>query len=194
MSSPPAHRGVAAEDARNAGAIAFFRPQPVTRDRARARLAPYYRAKGEAALEARVDALMARIATGPIAPDPPLSQPLEAVADPWFGLGTHPDIIEEMWRLDAILPEPCRWVFWGGPALVHPGSGVVFAVGYGTIGFVMRLPEAERAAAASDEAAVFVTGNPGLVFDISAAGPEWRFVLPRAPKAEWVRAAFDFAA
>lgn len=44
-------------------------------------------------------------------------------------LGTHPDIIERLWDLDA---QPCRWVFWAKPSLVHPQTGVVFAVGFGT--------------------------------------------------------------
>jgi hypothetical protein len=29
------------------------------------------------------------------------------------GLGTHPDIVEIMWKLDDELPQRCRWVFWG---------------------------------------------------------------------------------
>ncbi|MBV9997447.1 MAG: hypothetical protein JO127_19770 [Caulobacteraceae bacterium] len=193
MASGETHRGVAAADPRNAGPIEFFRPKPVTRESATARLAPYY-ARRPAELEARVRALLERIAKGPTAPDPPLSQPLEALADRWLGLGTHPDIIEAMWKLDEDLPERCRWVFWGGPALVHPRTGVVFAVGLGTLGFVVRLAEAARAEAAPDQAFAVFERNPGQPFDISAAGPEWRFIGPRAPKEAWIRAAYDFAA
>ncbi len=122
-----------------------------------------------------------------------MSQPLEAVADPWLGLGTHPDIVEEMWRLDDALPARCRWVFWGGPALVHPVSGVVFAVGFGSVGFVVRLPQPVREAARPDDAAIVLAGNLGRTFDISAAGPEWRFLRARGPRVEWTLAAYDFA-
>jgi hypothetical protein len=193
MTPAATHRGVAADDPRNAGPIEYFRPKPVTRASLRARLAPYYAKKTAAELEARIEEVLERIARGPIAPDPPMSQPIEAVADPWFGLGTHPDIIEQMWKLDEALPRSCRWVFWGGPALVHPESGVVFAVGFGTIGFVMRLPAEVLARAGPGEAAVVVKGNPGQSFDIAGAGPEWRFIRPAAPAAQWARAAYDFA-
>ena len=193
MAPGETHRGVAADDPRNAAPIAYFRPKPVTRASATARLAPYY-AQRPAELEARVSALLERIAKGPTAPDPPLSQPLEAVADPWFGLGTHPDIIEVMWKLDETLPERCRWVFFGRPALAHPRTGVVFAVGVGTLGVVARLAAAARAEATPDQAFAVLEGNPGQRFDISDLGPEWRFIGPRAPKQAWIRAAYDFAA
>ncbi len=189
-----AHRGIAAEDPRNADPIEFFRPQEVTHALVRDRLEPYYVRKRTAELEAKVEATMERIARGPTRPNPLMSQPLESVADPWFGLGTHPDIIEEMWKLDDALPRRCRWVFWGGPALVHPTSGVVFAVGIGTLGFVARLPPPVLAAAGPDQAAVAVKGAPGQTFDIGAAGPPWRFLRPGAPKLSWMGAAFDYAA
>jgi hypothetical protein len=137
---------------------------------------------------------MKKIATGPIKPDPPLSQALTEVDDPWNGLGTHPDIIEHMWKLDDTLPRCCRWVFWGGPALVHPQTGVVFAVGLGTIGYVMRLPPHILAQVTPEQASQLVIRNPAYKFDISAAGPEWRFVTARTAEPEWCRAAYDFAA
>ncbi len=191
--SGPTHRGVAAEDPRNAGAIVYFRPKPVTPERIREQIGWAWRDKAEEDIAARVGKIMADIAGRPVRPPPPLSQPLSAVADPWFGLGTHPDIIEAMWRLDDTLPRRCRWVFWGGPALVHPDSGVVFAVGFGTMGYVMRLPEAIRATATEKQACVILPGNPGQTFDISPAGPEWRFIRHAAPAAEWCRAAYDDA-
>ena len=191
VNPPLAHRGVAADDPRNAGPVDHFRPRPVTRQSARAMLAPYHR--DEAELEAKIDALLQRIASVPNRPEPPLSQPLEAVANPWFGLSTHPDIIEELWKLDDGLPRRCRWVLRGRPALVHPETGVIFAVGVGTLGMVMRLPGSVLATADPACASVTAGGNPGRTFDISDAGPEWRFVGRNAPKAEWTRAAFEFA-
>ena len=146
-----------------------------------------------AEIEARVREVMTRIETGPVRPPPPISQSLSDVHDPVNGLGTHPDIIEHMWKLDATLPRSCRWVFWGGPALVHPDTGVVFAVGFGTIGYVMRLPPPILAAATEEQAKIVILRNPGQRFDIGPAGPEWRFIHWHAPEAEWCRAAFDFA-
>jgi hypothetical protein len=134
------HRGVAVDDPRNAGPIEFFRPKPVTRECLRRTLTAILGDKDPADVQSRIEKTMQTIARGPIAPDPLVSQPLDAVADPWYGLGTHPDIIEALWDMDDSLPQRCRWVFWGGPALVHPETGVVFAIGMGTIGIVFRLP------------------------------------------------------
>jgi len=186
------HCGVAVDDPRNAGAIAFFRPKKVTRESLTQTLTIAMRGKSPAEVAARVGEVLDKIARGPVRPDPPVSQSLDQVADPWHGLGTHPDIIEHMWKLDDALPQKCRWVFWGGPALVHPHAGVVFAVGVGTIGFVMRLPPDVLQAAPARQARTVITGNPGQSFDIGPAGPEWRFISYDAP-AEWCRAAYDFA-
>ena len=136
---------------------------------------------------------MESIATGPIKPPAPLSQSLEDVVDPHHGLDTHPDIIERIWKLDASLPQKCRWAFWGKPSLVHPRTGIVFAVGFGTIGYVTRLPPRILETADPTQASAIVTGNPGQTFDIGPAGPEWRFVTARAPEAEWCRVAYEFA-
>ena len=187
------HRGVAVDDLRNAGPIAFFAPKEVTRESLRQTLTIAMRGKSLADVEAAVDRVLDKIARGPIRPDPPVSQSLGEVADPWYGLGTRPDIIEIMWNLDDTLPQQCRWVFWGRPALVHPDTGVVFAIGIGTIGHVIRLPPQVLEAAEPRHARTVVSGNPGQTFNIGPAGPEWRFVSPRPPEAAWCRAAYDFA-
>jgi hypothetical protein len=187
------HRGVAVDDSRNAGPIAFFAPKEVTRNSLRQSLAVAMRGKSAADVEAAVDRALEKIARGPIRPNPPVSQSLAEVADPCYGLSTHPDIVEIMWRLDDELPQRCRWVLWGRPALVHPETGVVFAVGYGSIGHVMRLPPQVLEAADTRHARTVVSGNPGQTFDISPAGPEWRFVSAHAREADWCRAAYEFA-
>jgi len=184
--------GVNAADPRNAGPIAHFRPKEVTAESAAASLRAANPRLSEADIAARVARLMAKIASGQFRPPPPISQSLADVADPWHGLGTHPDIVEAMWRLDDALPERCRWVFWGKPALVHPLTGVVFAVGIGTIGYAMRLPAEIRAAAAPERASARITRNRTQTFDVSGAGPEWRFMMPPTP-AEWYRAAYEDA-
>ncbi len=193
MSTAASHRGVAENDPRNRDVIACFKPKPFTVEAARALLARTRPHASDAELEDRVRELMLRMAEGPIKPPPPLSQSLEQVADPYYGLGTHPDIIDIMWKLDSSLSQSCRWVFWGKPALVHPATGVVFAVGYGTIGYVMRLPPGILAGAKPDQALAVVKGNPGQTFDIGPAGPDWRFVRWSAPAEDWCRAAYNFA-
>jgi hypothetical protein len=184
------HRGVNADDARNQGVIEHFRPPEVTADHVRERLGAVMRNASPEVVDARVAEVMAKIAATPHRPGPPLSQPLEAAPDPLYGLGTHPDIIERLWAIDNALPEACRWLLWGGPALVHPDTGVVFAVGFGTIGVVVRLPPDRR-----DAAGGAYPVNAGVRFDISPAGPEWRFLSPRYDADQGLGlAAYEFAA
>jgi hypothetical protein len=90
--------------------------------------------------------------------------------------------------MDDSLPQRCRWVFWGGPSLVHPETGVVFA-----IGIVFRLPPQVVASADPKLASVSQKFNRAPTFDIGPAGPEWRLIGHEAPRALWCRAAYDFA-
>ena len=105
-----------------------------------------------------------------------------------FQLGVHPDIVEQLWRVDRALPVSCRWAFWGHPALVHPQTGVVFAVAIGTLGIVARLPPQLREGLTTTHALSF-----GEAYDIAPAGPEWRF-LTSPPKEAHIVAAFQDAA
>jgi hypothetical protein len=187
------HRGVAVDDPRNAGPIEYFRPKPVTRESLRRTLTAILADNDHADVEARIEETLHRICRGPIAPNPPISQSLDAVADPWYGLGTHPDIIEALWDMSDSLPQRCRWVLWGRPSLVHPDTGVVFAVGIGTIGIVCRLPPQVLVSADPHVARVSQKLNRASTFDIGPAGPEWRLIGYQAPRALWCRAAYDFA-
>jgi hypothetical protein len=186
-------RGVAQDDPRNRGVIEFFSPKDVTADTAREALRRASPRASADEIERRVQELVARIAATPVAPPPPLSQALTQIPDPYHRLGTTPDLVDRLWRLDETLPQRCRWVFWGKPALVHPATGVVFAVAFGTIGIVIKLPMDILDRAAPDEAPRVIAGNPGRTFDIGPAGPEWRFMRRGAPAAEWCLAAYGFA-
>ena len=184
---PYPHCGVAEDDSRNQGVIEHFRPPEITEQYVRTRLARANPRRTSVEIEAQVVKLLSDLATKPHRPPPPLSQALDQVADPNMGLSTHPDLITQLWRLDSGLPASCRWVVWGYPALVHPRTGVIFAVAFGTIGIVLRLPLEMRSAAA-----VIRTTNPGRHYDISPAGPEWRF-LPPNPVEEYWAAAYQYA-
>jgi hypothetical protein len=114
------HNGVALNDDRNQGVLELLRSQRLTAAMVAARLIRAHRGEPPADLAAQV----ARIMSHPSGADTPASQPLNAVADPLFGLGTHPDLIERLWTFNASLPEDCRWVVFGFPAPVTPASGV----------------------------------------------------------------------
>jgi hypothetical protein len=69
---------------------------------------------------------------------PALAAP-DSVADPYFGQGSHPDVVERVWDgLGKALPADCRCLVLGTPALVHPEAGVVLAFSLGTRYYVRR--------------------------------------------------------
>jgi hypothetical protein len=84
------HRGVAIDDPRNAGAIAYFKPTEISRQALIERLMKI------SSGNSTVERVLHDLQNGRVRPDPPLSQSLEEVDDPHYGLGTHPDIIEHM--------------------------------------------------------------------------------------------------
>src|SRR5437870_12512694 len=73
--------------------------------------------------------------------------PPSSVKDPYRGCGSHPEIVERVWdQLGTELPQDCRCLLYRTPALVHPVSGVVLTVSYGTQ-YCIRLPKGTLAAA-----------------------------------------------
>jgi hypothetical protein len=91
------------------------------------------------------------------------------------------------------LPADCRWVVYGGPALVHPQSGVIFGHATGTLGYALRLREQDRAEADRLGAKTRIEVRGSDPYDLSPAGPEWRFGKWRAEESGWCRAAYDLA-
>jgi hypothetical protein len=64
----------------------------------------------------------------------------QSVKDPYMNCGSHPDIVERVWdKLSRAFPGDGRCLLYGTPALVHPKSGVILAVCYGTA-YCVRLP------------------------------------------------------
>jgi hypothetical protein len=52
----------------------------------------------------------------------------------------HPEAVERVWdELGSALPRDCRAVVYRAPALVHPDSGIIFALVLGTY-YALRLP------------------------------------------------------
>jgi len=192
MESPTQHRGVAIEDPRNAGPISHFRPRVPTRAEIRARLTAVSH-KSPEAIEADIDALERRVRDRPEPSEPPMSQSWDSVANPWFSLGAHPELIKALWSADDSLPQRCRWVFWARPALVHPLTGVVFALAIGTMGWAIRLPTPILEAAEPSSAVAVISEGPGAPFDIRTAGAEWRLVRSTDWLERWIGASYHFA-
>ncbi len=187
-----AHCGVAVNDVRNAAVLAFLTPLDYSDEAVvRARLTRSLRHASAAKIEETVAKIMAATS-----PPKPISQALETVADRRYGLGTHPDLITRLWDLDDTLPEKCRWVVYGHPALVHPRTGVIFGFAGGTLGYALRLPASSRREADALGAKTAITmpfEAPWDVWDLSKAGPEWRFGRWWDCEPDWCRAAYDWA-
>jgi hypothetical protein len=126
-----------------------------------------------------------------------------AVADAGFGpppadvdrlhLGTHPGVVDWLWdELNAALPTDCRWLVFDGPALVHPGSGVILAAGIGTQ-YALRLRGADLAAAiAGGSELVHAFKTVGMSLDLPATfGAEWVFGRFDDREPAWLRARYD---
>jgi len=131
---------------------------------------------------------------------PPQSNPAD-VDDPYYKLGTHPEIIARLWdELGGALPRQCNWVLYGAPVLVHPRTGIVFGFCGGSLTYALRLPgdlrDAELAAGAKtrhDYPAYPELNVEASSLDLAAFGREWVFGSWLTDEAQWCMAAFEYA-
>jgi len=129
--------------------------------------------------------------------DEPVSRDPATVPQPYLNLSTHPDIVERLWdQVAALLPEPCRWVLYHRPVLVHPWNGVVFGFAQGMPTYVLRLPEAERAEALAAGAQTrfdYTVGKgEARTLDLNEIGEEWVLGGWREAEPRWCLAAYEY--
>lgn len=125
----------------------------------------------------------------------PSSLSPESVDDPYMNLGTHPDLVTRLWdEITVKLPADCRWVVYGHPALVHPGSGIIFAFAGGTHTYALRLPERERQDALRAGAGRVHKYSDGSSLDLNDIGSEWVFGKWLKEEDQWCLAAYLFVA
>jgi hypothetical protein len=108
-------------------------------------------------------------------------------------LGTHPDVVDWLWdTLNAALPADCRWLVFDGPALVHPGSGVILAAGIGTQ-YALRLRLADLATAVEGGSELqHVFRTVGTTLDLPATfGAEWVFGRFDDREPAWLTARYE---
>jgi hypothetical protein len=106
---------------------------------------------------------------------PPSAAPDE-VNNPYFTLGTHPDLVERLWdQLGGTLPVDCRWVVYGRPVLAHPQTGIIFGFASGTLVYALGLPERQRAEAIAHGGKRTHTYANGSVLNIDDIGSNWVF-------------------
>lgn len=64
-----------------------------------------------------------------------------SVANPYTEQGSHPEVVERVWDvIGSSLPDDCRCLVYGTPALVHPKTGIIFAFCNGT-SYCIRLTD-----------------------------------------------------
>jgi hypothetical protein len=106
--------------------------------------------------------------------------------------GSHPDVVERVWdRIGARLPPEAAVRVLGTPALVHPASGVILAVAFGT-SYALRLGPAALEEARRAGAQTVMRWSGGQTTDIAAEhGPDWVFGKWDDREPDWCRALFD---
>lgn len=109
-------------------------------------------------------------------PDAAASAPWNSVRDPYYACGCHPDIVERLWdQIGAALPADCRCLICGTPALAHPRSGIILAIGIGTQ-YGLRLPGPLAAEATRAGAKTTTTWTGGGDMDTRRdLGEDWVF-------------------
>jgi hypothetical protein len=130
---------------------------------------------------------------GSAAGKPPSASP-EDVTDPYYTLGTHPDLVGRLWdELGGVLPEDCRWVVSGRPVLAHPRTGVIFGFAGGTHTYALRLPEAERRHALASGARRSFSYRDGTRVDLDVLGEDWVLGGWLTLEPDWCLAAYGAA-
>lgn len=114
-----------------------------------------------------------------------------SVADPYLCQGSHPDIVQRVWdELGAEVPDGCRCLVYGTPALVHDRTGVVIAICNGTR-YNLRLTAADFREARAKGAATRTRWSNGEEMDaIAALGPQWIFGGWFQEEGKWCRDAY----
>lgn len=113
-------------------------------------------------------------------------------AEAYYESGCHPDIVERLWRqIGLALPLDCRSLVYGTPALTHPVSGVVLAIGMGTQ-YGLRLTRTFRTLAIVRGAKLSIAWTGGGSTDIARElGNDWVFGAWLASEPDWCRQAFE---
>lgn len=127
-------------------------------------------------------------------PSTPAVQTPAQVHDPYYTLGTHPDLVERLWdQLTVLLPVDCRAVFYNTPVLIRPDTGIVFGFAGGTHTYALRLPTREFAEAlqAGVQRVYQYPNQPPL--DLATIGDGWIFCRWYKNEEYWCAMAYAYA-
>lgn len=122
---------------------------------------------------------------------PPCAAP-DSFPDPYMNLGSHPDIVGRLWdELAKSLPQDCRCILYGTPALVAPRSGIVLAVAIGTQ-YGLRLPDGAVAEAINAGARTETQWTGGGSMNVQREfGSDWVFGRWLKQEPDWLVAVYE---
>jgi hypothetical protein len=117
---------------------------------------------------------------------PPCAAP-DSFPQPHMELGSHPDIVGRLWDdLGRSLPQDCRCIVYGTPALVAPRSGIILAVAVGTQ-YGLRLPEGTVAEAVKAGVRMTTKWSDGGEMNIQREfGGDWVFGRWMKNEPDWL--------
>jgi hypothetical protein len=121
-----------------------------------------------------------------------LLAPPDSVTDPYMSQGSHPDIVKRLWdKLGTVLPEDCRYLVCGSPALVHQRSGIVLAIAVGTQ-YALRIPPDCRQEAKQVGAKLSTKWSNGSVWNVRLTlGYDWVLGSWLSNEEQWCRIVYD---
>lgn len=98
----------------------------------------------------------------------------------YYELGTHPDLVDYLWKLGASVAPGCACVInqRSSPLLAHPASGIIFGLAGGTNTLALRLPEPERSAALVKPGYGAEYHYPKTTIFAKDIGAEWALLRP----------------
>jgi hypothetical protein len=113
-----------------------------------------------------------------------------------MGLGTHPDIVERLWKIGRGLPTDCAWAAFRRPVLAHAATGIIFGLGISTLGYALRLPPdlaREAQASGAQQARSGLGAQKDETYSLSDYGADWWFGRWREDEdRHWSQAAYVY--
>jgi hypothetical protein len=118
--------------------------------------------------------------------------PPEQIDKPYRDLRAHPEAVQRIWNdLGAALPMDCRAVVYGTPGLVHPLTGIIFALAIGTL-YALRLPGTLAKEAVRVGAATSVRLSSGGEMNAhDELGEDWIFGKGLRQEESWCLEAYE---
>jgi hypothetical protein len=118
--------------------------------------------------------------------------PEESTRDPYMHLGSHPDIVERLWKgIGTELDADCRLIVCGTPALVQPATGIILAIALGTQ-YCLHLPVSLIKTALAAGASTTTKWSSGRVTNAASEfGEGWIFGKWLKDEIGWCRESYQ---